>query len=52
MLVASSYRTHTLHSIRVIKRRALAGGRMDRASDFDPGGAGRTSRGAAGQNQM
>jgi len=41
---------YIFHSIRVIKRRALAGGRMDCASDFDPGGVGRTSRGAAEEN--
>jgi hypothetical protein len=30
----------------------LAGGRIDCASDLGPGGVGRTSRGAAGVNQM
>lgn len=36
-------------SIKVIKWRALAGGRLDCASDPNPGGVGRPNRGAAGE---
>lgn len=51
MRAALSHKTFILHPIGDIKRRALAGGRMDGASDFDPSGVGRTRRGAA-ENQM
>lgn len=40
-----------LRSIRFIKRRALAGGRIYCASELGFGGVRRTSRGAAGENQ-
>lgn len=41
-----------LHYIRVINRRALAGGRMvDRASESDPGGVGQANPGAAGESR-
>jgi len=41
-----------LHYIRVIKQRALAGGRMmDRASESDPGGVGQVNPGAAGESR-
>jgi hypothetical protein len=36
----------------LLKRRALAGGRKNCASAFDPGGVGRASHGAAAVNQM